>query len=116
MAKNKVIAGDFTGQGVFVSWDTVMIGELSNRNSWHKVDKSTVSSYEIVDENYKKSAASAVGRAAVGAFLLGPVGLLAGISAKNKGTHILAIHFKDGKNSLIEVDDKINKVIVTALF
>ena len=51
MAKNKVIAGDFTGQGVFVSWDTVMIGELANRNSQHKVDKSTVSGYEIVDEN-----------------------------------------------------------------
>ncbi len=109
MAKNQVIAGDYTGRMVTYSFGTVTIADVT-------VSKATISSYEIVDENYKKSAASAVGRAAVGAFLLGPVGLLAGVSAKNKGTHTLAIHFKDGKNSLIEVDDKINKAIVTTLF
>lgn len=109
MAKNQVIAGDYTGREVRFFYGTVQIADVT-------VSKSTVASYEIVDENYKKSAASAVGRAAVGALLLGPVGLLAGVSAKNKGTHTLAIHFTDGKKSLIEVDDKINKAIVTTLF
>ena len=52
----------------------------------------------------------------VGAFFLGPIGLAAGLSAKSKGIHTLAIYFKDGKKSLIEVDDKINKALVANLF
>lgn len=109
MAKNKVISGDYSGKEVSLSLETVSIGAI-------KINKSTVLDYETIDENYKKSAVSAVGRATAGALLLGPVGLVAGLTAKNKGTHILAIHFKDGKNSLIEVNDKINKAIIKALF
>ena len=49
--------------------------------------------------------------------LFGGVGMIAGaLSAKSKGVHTLAILFKDGKKSLIEVDDKIYKNIMTAIF
>jgi len=42
--------------------------------------------------------------------------LLAGLSAKSKGIHILAIQFIDSKKSLIEVDDEIYKEIIKLLF
>lgn len=55
-------------------------------------------------------------RGLVGGALLGPVGLLAGLSAKNKGTHTLVIEFKDGKKSLIEVNEKIYKLLMQKMF
>jgi threonine dehydrogenase-like Zn-dependent dehydrogenase len=69
-----------------------------------------------MDESHSKSAVSAVGRGLVGGFILGPVGLLAGLSAKSKGTHVVAIQFKDGKKSLIEMDEKIYKALLKACF
>lgn len=113
-AKNKVIAGDYEKKKVVMSCGTVMI----DAGVFKKVtlDKKTVESYEVVDETSRKSAASAVGRAAVGGFLLGPVGLAAALSAKSKGIHTIAIQFKDGCKSLLEVDDKIYKAIMTKVF
>ena len=120
MASNKVIAGDH--QGIYVSM------KLNRPYLWIKKEEAgrgmfelyinyeNVASYEVVDESSRKSALSAVGRAAVGAALLGPVGLLAGVTAKPKGTHTIAIYWKDGKQSLCEVDDKIKKAIVTQMF
>ncbi len=80
------------------------------------IDKNTVKEYEIITEESRKSAVSAVGRGFVGGVILGPVGWLAGLSAKSKGTHTIAIEFTDGKKSLIEIDDKIYKVLIKILF
>lgn len=52
----------------------------------------------------------------MGGFLLGPVGLLDGLSAKNKGVHIIAVQFKDGKKSLIEIDEKLYKAFLKNCF
>lgn len=113
-AKNKVIAGDYDGKLVNQVFGTVTIstGFISSI----ALDKTTVSSYELMDESHSKSAVSAVGRGLVGGFLLGPVGLLAGLSAKTKGVHVVAIQFTDGKKSLIEVDEKIYKAILKKCF
>lgn len=80
------------------------------------LEKSMIESYEVITEDHRKSAVSGVARGAVGAALLGPIGLLAGLSAKNKGTYNIAIKFKDGKNSLLEVNDKIYKEIMKMMF
>lgn len=81
-AKNKVIAGDYQGKVVMSTLGTVTItlGFLKTL----VLDKNTVEEYEVMDETHSKSATSAVGRGLVGGFLLGPVGLLAGLSAKSK--------------------------------
>jgi hypothetical protein len=120
-AKNRVIAGDYEKKDLIS-----VFGEVSIVTGWAKsvpLTKDTVEGYEIVDEEKRKSAASAVGRGLVGgiagSLILGPVGLiggLAGLSAKSKGVHILAIQFKDGKKSLLEVDDKIYKSLIKKLF
>lgn len=107
---NKVISGDYKGSSVSIAWGGgVKIAGI-------KLDKSNVDYYEILDEKQRKSAVSAVGRAAIGSFIFGPVGLLAGLSAKSKGIHTIAIYFKNGMKSLLEVDDTIKKQIVSSLF
>ena len=115
-AKNRVIAGDYENQPVSSFLGTVLI-----EKGWGKektsISKSTVENYELITDEHRKSAKSGIARGLVGGALLGPVGMLAGgVSAKNKGIYLVAISFKDGKRSLIEVDDKIYKAIVTSCF
>ncbi|MEH7389669.1 hypothetical protein [Bacillus sp. JJ1474] len=115
MAKNKVIAGDHQGKKIMTTFGIVQIpGGFTSKGI--EINQDTVEEYEIIDEKSRKSAASAVGRAFVGGVILGPVGWLAGLSAKSKGTHTLAIQFKNGERSLIEVDDKIYSSLMKKLF
>ncbi|MFV0401109.1 MAG: hypothetical protein ACK5LX_10880 [Oscillospiraceae bacterium] len=113
-AKNQVIEGDYKGKPIVIAAMTgvAQIGGFKNI----KLTSETVEEYEIMDSQSKTSGTSAVARAAVGSFFLGPIGLLAGASAKKKGTHLIAVQFKDGKKSLLEVDDKINKAIIQKCF
>lgn len=115
MAKNQVIAGDYNGYLVICT-----LGTASIAPPWKKavvsLTSDTVESYETVTEDVRKSAASGIARGAVGGLLLGPVGLLAGVSAKTKGTYQVAIQFKDGKRSLLEVDKKAYQAIVKRCF
>lgn len=115
MAKNKVIAGDYIFPGkVSVTLGTVYIS--TGFSSSVAVTKENIEAYVLVTDEHRKSAASGISRGIVGGALLGPVGLLAGLSAKSKGTYTVAIKFKDGKSCLVEVDDKIYKTIVKKCF
>ncbi|WP_077212345.1 hypothetical protein [Bacillus dakarensis] len=115
MAENKVIAGEYEGGTVQKELfeDKVTIDFKGEKMM---LDKTTVEHYDILDETSRKSAISAMGRGLAGAVVLGPVGLLAGLSAKSKSTHTLAIQFKDGKKSLIDIDKKIYSVLLKRLF
>lgn len=115
-AKNRVIAGDYENQPV-----SSFIGMVSIEKGFGKestgINKNTVESYELINDEHRKSAKSGIARGLVGGALLGPVGMLAGgVSAKNKGIYVVAISFKNGKRSLLEVDDKTYKAIVTSCF
>lgn len=109
MAQNKVIAGDYIGAAVSETLGTVTVGNIT-------FSKHTVSSYEVITEEHRKSAVSGVVRGLVGKAVLGPVGLLAGLSARNVGTYTVAVNWKSGKKSLIEVNDKIYKLILKEMF
>lgn len=71
------------------------------------LDKDTVKQVEILDVDNRKSASSAILRGGVGALLLGPIGLAAALSAKNKKSHNIAIYFRDGKQCVAEVDNNV---------
>ncbi|AGC67440.1 hypothetical protein Cst_c04180 [Thermoclostridium stercorarium subsp. stercorarium DSM 8532] len=112
---NSVIAGDYKGLGIGCAAGKAFITTSILKPLY--LDKSTVESYEIITEEHRKSVSSGVARGLIGGALLGPVGMLAGgLSAKNKGTYQIAIQFKDGKKSLIEVNDKVYKAIIATLF
>ena len=116
MAKNSVIAGDYIGKGISVIGGIPNILNGFGASNYVMIDKYAIDTYDVITEDITKSASSGIIRGAVGATLLGPVGLLAGLSAKNKGEYTIAIKFKDGKNSLIEIDEKIYKAFVKACF
>lgn len=106
-AKNRVIAGDnnrhavqFYGNGIHVNGFT-----------------RSIHNYELITDEKVKSAASGVARGPIGGVLLGPVGMLVGVSTgKSKGIYTVAIEYGDGMRSLVEVDDKMYKEIVKGSF
>ena len=121
-AKNKVLSGDYVDDSVRIEGlGTQLVFGYGKDNDLFTtthitLDKSTVESYEVLTEDKVKSASSTMLRAGAGALLLGPVGLLAGVSGNTKGIYNVAILFKDGKKSLIEIDDKHYKVLMKVLF
>ena len=120
-AKNQVIAGDFAGQKISVSFGRVSI---SMNFGSIEISRDTVESYELITDEHRKSAMSGVARGIVGGALLGPVGMLAGgLSAKSKGIYQVAIQFREdrkatysNKRCLVEVDDNIYKAIIKNCF
>ncbi len=121
-AKNKVISGDYIDDDVRIEYlgSYLVFGSGKDGDIFTtthiNLNKSTVESYEVLTEDKVKSASSAMLRAGAGALVLGPVGLLAGISGKTKGIYNVAIIFNDGKKSLIEIDDKHYKILMQSLF
>ena len=115
-AKNKVIAGDYVGKQVLgggVAQAGISIGFVKQLY----LNNTTVESYEVISDEHQKSAVSAAAKGIVGGALLGGVGMIAGaMSAKEKGIYTVAIQFKDGKKSLLEIDEKLYKAIVQACF
>lgn len=112
MAQNKVIAGAYQGKMIGQTF-----GDAYLQTGFFKTVflKDIVVNYEILDSDSKKSMSSALLRGGLGTLLLGPVGLLAGLSAKNKNSKIVALKFNDGQECVIEVDDKIFKAILKSV-
>jgi len=125
-ARNQVIAGAFDGKYIKYGFldSYVVIAKINsystdlNLNSYGELEirKSNVKSYETITEEKIKSGSSAVLRGTLGAAVLGPVGILAGLTAKNKGIHTVAIEWKNDEKSLIEIDEKIYKQLIKDLF
>ncbi len=114
-AKNAVIAGDYLGKQIIATFGQVQL--VTGFGKGENLDKFSVDSYELVTDEHRKSAASGVARGLVGGALLGPVGMLAGsLSAKNRSIYQVAIQFKDGKKSLIEIDEKVYKALIKSCF
>lgn len=113
-AKNKVIAGHLNGADI-----TTFLGDIQiscfNGNAF--INKNTVANIEVVTSETKRDTGSTIARGLVGGVLLGPVGLVGGaLLGKNNDIHTLSITFKDGKKSLIEINDKIYKDIIKKLY
>ena len=117
-ARNKVIAGDYEGKTVMPpGWGIKHPSISASFTKTIALNKKEVASYELVTDEHRKSAASGVARGLVGGALLGPVGLLAGaMSAKNRSIYLVTVQFKDGRKSLLEIDDDIYKALVKSCF
>ena len=115
-AKNKVIAGDYNDYKITTNGSYGCITKDSFLNAVAYLNKRQIESYDLITEETMKSGTSAILRGMAGVALLGGVGILAGLSAKNKGIYTIAIQWKDGKKSLIEIDDKLYKKFVADMF
>ena len=122
MSKSRVIAGDYMGKEVVTAsmfGRTVAYIQVKTFPDIVTVDlnKNTVEFYEVIDgRNIGRSAVKAVGLSAVGAALIGPIGLLAGMGSKNRSLYNVVISFKDGKSSLLEITDKDYSRLMSVLF
>lgn len=97
-----VIAGDFLGSYIDNTSGNNGYLYIKNRPEY-TITKFNIKSYEILSGDARKSASSAITRGAIGAAFLGPVGLLASLSAKKKFSIKIALYWKDGKKSIIEL-------------
>lgn len=115
-AKNQVIAGDYNKGKVNVTFGQVMISPPMQFKAI-SLNSSTVESYSLMDDKEQKSVGSAIGRGIVGGALLGGVGLVAGAAtAKSKDIYTISVQFKDGKKSMLELDDKVYKAFMKAVY
>lgn len=103
-ARNKVIAGDYDGKFVGGSFGEAFISLTMTKFLY--LNKETVSALTPLDDDSQISVASAAMRGLVGELILGPIGLVAAATAQRNGIHIVGIEFKDGKRSVVEIDDK----------
>lgn len=111
---NKVIAGDLLKSSVRVTPKGKPY--ISSPPLELMLDSSHVSNYEVIDSSSKISTSDAINRALVGSLFLGAPGLAAGLGAKKKGTFHIAVQFKNGWASLLEVDTKVYNAITKSLF
>ncbi len=109
MAENKVIAGYLEGEKVKTGNGLVFAGTDA-------VAKWTVEEYEVVSDEKNISLSSGVLRGIAGRLILGPWGTLAALTAKKKGVYVVALKWKNGKKSLLEIDEKLYKCLVKNLF
>lgn len=114
-ARNKVIAGAFEDFEIAVGWKgkgLVIKGFDAIPNI--PINKSSVAEYEVISSLQNKSGAETIVKGALGMAFLGPIGLLA--AAGTQGTHVIAVEFKTGAKSLIEINDVLYKEFVAAMF
>lgn len=109
MASNKVIAGFREGESVKISGGLVLIGNDA-------AAKWTVEAYELVSGEKSVSLASGLLRGVAGRLLLGPWGILAALTAKKNGVYVVALQWKNGKKSLLELDEKVYKALMKNIF
>lgn len=113
-ARNKVIAGDYKGKLVGGNFGEAFISLTMTKFLY--LNKDTVCGFTPLDDESQISVASAAMRGLVGELVLGPIGLVAAVTAKRNGIHAVGIEFKDGKRSVIEVDNKKYKSLVQSCF
>lgn len=108
-AGNKVIDGEFKGMYISNLWGRVSIcldSGLFKKPNRIELDYNTVARYQLIDQSSDVSMTSALARSAVGQAVAGDAGGIAGaMTAKVRGVNIVLITYRDGRKSLIEIDD-----------
>lgn len=119
MSKIKIHAGDFLlGDGSF----SPTFGSLQLRTKEHKflgegIPLSNLETVEIATEENVKKLGGTLGWGAVGAVVLGPLGLLAGLLLGGKKKEITFVaKFKDGRKLLATTDNRTFTKLKAATF
>ena len=110
-AKNKVVNGDYMGK--IVSCISTHAFISLGFTKMIRMTKENVESYELL--NSEQSNGSSAMKTMVSGAMFGVAGALAASSKKN-GIYQVVINFNDGKRSLLEIDEKIYKALVTGMF
>ena len=131
---NIVVAGEYEGKTVQLlskiekgKWANkqvyfpaiVLKVKFGSPEKWDhiKLNKESVAAYEVITDEHRQSTSATIFRSLIGGALFGSTGAVIGaMTAKEKGIYHIAIEFKDGKQSLIAVDEKIHSEIIKHCF
>lgn len=108
---NMVLSGAYKNYAVTSSFT----GKLKLKGVRNKVllDRSTVQSCELINDDSKKSFGSGLVRGTIGGAIFGLPGALAGASScKTKNEYIVRVKFYDGKQSTIVLDKNYYKLFL----
>jgi hypothetical protein len=114
---NVVISGEYKHYFVRINNETPNL-KLEGASGSIEISKDTISNYEVRDIEYKRGLMDILARIIIGYILIGPIGLLAVFTASRScvSFKIVYLEFKDGKKSLIKIDNKIFKTLVEIIF
>jgi hypothetical protein len=117
LIKNQVISGDYENRLVDIGGWTAsfLIIRKDAITKLAKITKDTVQSYRLISSESEIKGSSFFKRAAVGTLVLGPLGLLAGLTAKEREIYYVKVFFKDGKESIMALDDNYYKILTSSL-
>jgi uncharacterized protein YcfJ len=115
MAKVKVLAGDFLKKDGIWHKDEFRLYTKSGLQPDARPSGRSIRTVEIATEESVKRAGGTIGGAAVGAILLGPVGLVAGALLGGQGKDItIIVEFYNGRKLLATVGSDTYKEILAA--
>lgn len=108
-ARNMSIAAAYEGKMVFGGFGfkcPVISMSFFGKNI--PLNSDTVKAYEVLKARQYDNLLPDVARAAVGYALVGPIGVLAGVSnTSGDGVNLVFIQFKDGQESLLELNNEL---------
>lgn len=123
MAKLKVVAGDLAqGDYTFHTYPTIHLEtyhsiSFGTLNRDHiPMDKGSVKSIEVLDEEKRRKLSSMMGWGFLGAITLGPLGALGGLLFSNKREITFACELNDGRKFMAVCPSKLWKEIQIAHF
>ena len=114
--KNQVAAGDYK------NWDVIFhFGKMyfMHRLKKVKITKSTVSSWDVIDDIEKNSFWGPIIGAGVGSMLFGTVGAFAGAAVagnRTNSTYLISVEFINGKRSLLQLDSQGYNDLIKCLY
>lgn len=113
---NVVLSGDYAGSSVIADKSGKLV-LMANEGGPLYLDNTTVENYNVVNNSESRSTGSAVKRAAVGKAVFGRKAMIAGAAtAKKVVSYEVAVNFKDGKRSLIQLDEAGYKLLTRNSF
>ncbi|AOM82216.1 hypothetical protein [Salisediminibacterium beveridgei] len=102
---NRVIDGDYLDSKIGKRSGTVVL-----KDRWDgqfTLDHHSVEAYQRVDTREEKKGYKMSNKSFLGGLFLGPFGALLGLEKETVRIHKVAVKFKDGKKSLLELDDEL---------
>lgn len=113
---NIIIAGDYKNKAIA----TTFKGEVYIVTGWKSriyLDKETVENYEVQDTVEKSNTSGKIKRGLLGGIAFGGAGAIVGAStSKNRALTRVAVNFKDGKRSLLQMDKSTYDAFLGKLF